>query len=223
MDYRQEMFISNPMFTNSSTFQLPSFLATTIGCIKRGSNLIVNDDLKHLHGNGNTSEEKWLTNFVIDGHLELLKHASAGMQVEVIPGRNLKKGVGIVPAQQVLKGNNYYILNQDLVLIPCNVGNSHHWFLMAVQPPLLRVVVIDSMPGSFIKPTVNKAIERFVKLLKEVDGNLKSEEWSFYANKLGDIPSQTNDYDCGIFACMYARGLVNVSPMIAPPFSAFLM
>ena len=70
--------------------------------------------------------------------------------------------------------------------------------------------------GSFIKPTVYKAIEKIVKLLKEVDGNLKIEEWSFFANKPGEIPSQRNDFDCGVFACMYARSLVSTSPMIFP-------
>ena len=58
------------------------------------------------------------------------------------------------------------------------------------------------MPGSFIKPTVYKAIEKVFKLMKEIDGNLKVEEWSFYANKPGDIPSQIHDYDCDVFTCM---------------------
>ena len=37
--------------------------------------------------------------------------------------------------------------------------------------------------------------------MKEIDGNLKVEEWLFYTNKPGDIPSQINDYDCGVFTC----------------------
>ena len=73
---------------------------------------------------------------------------------------------------------------------------------MAVQPPLQCVLALDSMPGSFIKPTVYKAIEKVIKLMKEIDGNLQVEEWLFYANKPGDIPSQINDYDCGVFTCM---------------------
>ncbi|KAK2548197.1 hypothetical protein P5673_031662 [Acropora cervicornis] len=85
------------------------------------------------------------------------------------------------------------ILNQDLLVIPCNIDSSHHWFLLVVQPPLQRVMVFDSMPGSFIKPTVYKAIKKIATLLKEVDGSLEMEEWSFYANKPGEIPSQRND------------------------------
>ena len=63
-------------------------------------------------------------------------------------------------------------------------------------------MVFDSMPGSFIKPTVYKAIKKIATLLKEVDGSLKMEEWSFFANKPGEIPSQRNDFDCGVFTCM---------------------
>ena len=72
------------------------------------------------------------------------------------------------------------------------------------------------MPGSFIKPTVYKAIEKVIKLMKEIDGNHKVEEWSFYANKPGDTPRQINDYVCGVFTCMYAKSLVNLSRMISP-------
>ena len=48
-------------------------MASMIDCIATGriafggSKIIVNDDLKHLHGHGKTLEEKWLTNFVSDG------------------------------------------------------------------------------------------------------------------------------------------------------------
>ena len=217
-----DVLTSNSMFTNPSAFQLPCFLAPMSDCIATGrivfggsSSLINTNDLKSLHGHGKTSEDKWVSNFVIDRYLELLKQVSINVQMEVITWEKFEKGVGAVPAQQVLKGINN-ILNQDLLLIPCNIDSSRHWFLLVVQPPLQRVMVFDSMPGSFIKPTVYKAIEKSAKLLKEVDGSVKIEEWSFYANKPGEIPSQRNDFDCGVFTCMYARSLLSMSPMIVP-------
>ena len=33
-------------------------------------------------------------------------------------------------------------------------------------------------------------------------------------NKKGDVPEQTNDYDCGVFTCLYARCLVGYGEMI---------
>lgn len=217
-----DMHPSNSMFANLSTFQLPCFLRPMIDCIATGrilfggsSNLIDSNDLKSLHGHGKTSEDKWVSNFVIDRYLELLKLASVNVPMEVVAWEIFEKGVGAVPAKEVLKGISN-ILNQDLLLVPCNIDSSHHWFLLVVQPPLQRVMVLDSMPGNFIKPTVYKATDKIAKLLKEIDGSLKIEEWRFYSNKPGDIPSQRNDFDCGVFTCMYARSLVGMSPMIAP-------
>ena len=80
-----------------------------------------------------------------------------------------------MPAKQVLKGKSP-ILNQDLVFVPCNGGNSKHWFLLVVQPPLQRVFVFDSIPLSFVKPTAYQAIKKVTKLLKEIDDNIKVEE-----------------------------------------------
>ena len=80
---------SNSMFTNSSTFQLPCFLAPMVDCIATGrivfggaSSLVNTNDLKSLHGHGKTSENRWVSNFVIDRYLELLKQASINVQME---------------------------------------------------------------------------------------------------------------------------------------------
>jgi len=217
-----DMHTSNSMLVNLSTFQLPCFLAPMIDCIATGriifggsSSLIDSNNLDSLHGHRKTSEDKWVSNFVIDRYLELLKLASVNVPTEVVAWEIFEKGIGAVPAKEVLKGISN-ILNQDLLLVPCNIDSSHHCFLLVVQPPLQHVMVFDSMHGSFIKPTVYKATEKIAKLLKEVDGSLKIEELCFYANKPGDIPSQRNYFDCGVFMCMYARSLVGMSPMIAP-------
>ena len=153
-----DMHTSNSMFANLSTFELPCFLKPMINCIATGriifggsSSLIDSNDLKSLHGHGKTSEDKWVSNFVVDRYLELLKLASVNVPMEVVAWEIFEKGVGAVPAKEVLKGISN-ILNQDLLLVPCNIDSSHHWFLLVVQPPLKHVMVFESMPGRFIKP-----------------------------------------------------------------------
>ena len=80
------MFTSSSTFTNSLTFQLPPILAPVIDCIATGritfgeGHLVSADNLKSLHGQGKTSEEKWLRNFVNDRCLELVKQESATTQ-----------------------------------------------------------------------------------------------------------------------------------------------
>ena len=125
-----DIHASNSTFTYSLTFQLPCFLAPMIDCIATarivfgGSSTLINtNDLKSLHGHGKTSEDKWVSNFVIDRYLELLKQESANVQMEVITWEKFEKGVGAVPAKQVLKGISN-ILNQDLLVIPCKIGRA---------------------------------------------------------------------------------------------------
>ena len=71
---------------------VPCFLVPVIDCIATGrivfggsSRLINTNDLKSLHSHGKTSEDKWVSNFVTDRYLELLKQTSAKVQIEVIP------------------------------------------------------------------------------------------------------------------------------------------
>lgn len=97
----------------------------------------------------------------------------------------------------------------------CNTSESEHWFLLAVLPNNKSVVVLDSMPGDDIKPTAHNALSKICSLLKEIDSNIDLGQWRFIANKKGDVPQQSNDYDCGVFACLYARCLVGYSEMIS--------
>lgn len=203
-----------------STFQLPFFQKPLIECLAAGSipfggsSLISESDINGLIGNGQASEDKWVTNFIVDSYLQLLKKESQQLKVEILTWEKFEKGVGAMSIQQLLQGRT--ILDQDLVLVPCNVGNSKHWFLLVVEPKEKRIVAYDSMPTSFLKPRVDKSINKMIFLLKQVDSDLDVAQWSFYTNKSGDIPCQTNDYDCAIFACMYARSLLNQGPMVAP-------
>ena len=64
-----------------------------------------------------------------------IKQATATTHMKVITWGKFEKGVGAFPDQQVLKRHKP-ILNQDLVVVPWNIDNSHYWFLLPVQPPL---------------------------------------------------------------------------------------
>ena len=81
------------------TISVPCFLAPVIDCIATGrivfggsSRLINSNDLKNLH--------EWVSNFVTDRYLELLKQTSVNVQihVEVITREKLEKGVGLALA-----------------------------------------------------------------------------------------------------------------------------
>ncbi|KAK3730921.1 hypothetical protein QZH41_000550 [Actinostola sp. cb2023] len=69
------------------------------------------------------------------------------------------------------------------------------------------VVGLDSKSGDFVKPTAFKALAKMGSLLMELDSSLDLGQWRFIVNRKEDIPQQKNDYDCGVFTCMYARSL----------------
>ena len=96
-----------------------------------GDSLIVMNDLKELEGNLPQDELKWLSNFVIDSYLKILKSESAG--VEVFGWEEFEKGVGKRKVVQLLQGKGN-LLQQNAVLFPCNSPNSEHWFLGVVLP-----------------------------------------------------------------------------------------
>ena len=72
---------------------------------------------------------------------------------------------------------------------------------------------MESLQGSSVKPTHEVAVQNMWKLLKEIDPSLDDEttEWRFVGNANGQLPQQENGYDCGVYACIYARCLQGFS------------
>lgn len=180
----------------------------------QGSSTIDTTDLVSLRGCSPTSEENHLTNFVIEGYLELIAKQTAvsGQKVDSIGWERFEKSAGRQPAKDVLRGKAA-LLEQDVVLVPCNSQESKHWFLLTLLPKKKEIVVLDSMAGAFVKPSAKGAISKMWLLLEELDISINASDWNFYCNKPTDIPQQQNDYDCGVYLCLYARCLVLQHPM----------
>lgn len=56
------------------------------------------------------------------------------------------------------------LLEQDIVLVPCNPVGSNHWFLIAVFPQEKLMAALDSKAGAFVKPTAEGNIAKNVEL-----------------------------------------------------------
>lgn len=118
------------------------------------------------------------------------------------------------PVKEVLK-SKAAILEQDVVMVPCNSGHSEHWFLLVLLPREKKIVALDSKAGAFTKPTVESAITKMWNCLQQLDAGLDMSEWCFSCNSQQDIPQQQNGFDCGVYVCAYARCLVLQSPMVS--------
>ncbi|PFX27318.1 Sentrin-specific protease 1 [Stylophora pistillata] len=172
------------------------------GHIKFQGNGIIDDhDQKSLIGGHRNSKEKYLTNFVIDEYLSILKATSK--KVSVISWEVFHKFV--IKRIFAEKEN---LLTQDLILVPCNSTNTEHWYLLGVFPQTKVIAVLDSMAGGFVKPNVEVSIKKMWVLLKMFDSTLDEKEWHFVANKPDDLPQQNNNFDCGVFVTLYARCLI---------------
>ena len=181
-----------------------------------GSNIVDTKDLETLLGGQARNEDNYLNNFVIDTYLNLLiKNIPTKSKVESLEWEKFEKGIGgSKPVKKALKGKAS-ILAQDVFLVPCNPGQSKHWFLLVVLPLEKKIVALDSLAGAFIKPTVSSAIRKMWDLLKQLDAALDLTQWSFSCNSPQDIPQQQNGFDCGVFICLYARSLLLQSPVVS--------
>ena len=169
-----------------------------------GDPLIDVSDLRALEGSLPQDDLKWLSNFVIDSYLQIVKGECTG--VEVIGWEEFEKGVGKKTKEQLLQGKGN-LFEQDMVFFPCNDINSEHWFLGVVLPKEKTIIVLDSLPQEFIKPTAIKRVGNMMAFLHEIDMSISKDQWSFYTNKPGEIPQQVNQFNCGVFTCLYARCL----------------
>ena len=199
-------------FNRSTTCILPGHREPLVNALLdgavgfEGNSMVDQQDLQGLHGRKSGDEEKYLTNFVIEAYLHLTatEGASKGVQVEILGWEQFEKGVGQKLAQDLLKGKAS-LMEQDIVLVPCNSGQR---FLLAVLPHQRQMLILDSKSGAFTKPSAENAIEKMWRLLQEVDSSLDSRKWSFYANIPQDVPQQQNNFDCGVFLCLFARCMV---------------
>ena len=140
-------------FDNSSNFNLhpsSSSLAQMIvnGSIEFGGDTLISlSDLKELDGKGNTDEEKWIPNLVIDSYLHLMKsECSPGKcKAEVLKWEEFEK----VAVEKIKEKK---LLQLDIILIPCNSGG-RHWVLCAILSKEKSIIVLDSLPGETVKHT----------------------------------------------------------------------
>lgn len=176
--------------------------------------MIDKQDLESLYGCKPREEDNYLTNFVVEAYLQLIQTASLskGLNVEILGWEAFEKGFGKKPIKDLLKGKGP-LMNQNVVLVPGNPGNSKHWFLLAVLPKEKELLVLDSKAGSFTKPTTVNAIFKMRKLLQQLDSSVHVNQWCFTTNTSMDIPQQGNNIDCGVFLCMFTRCFLLQSPV----------
>ena len=154
------------LLSKNLPFGLPYYLSTQVQAIMKGlivfsgTKLISMNDLQSLLGNKDSPQDKWLTYFVVDEYLKLIQCASEGKNVKAktLSWEIFEKGHTLLVARHLQQDESPFI--QDLILLPCNTTHSKHWFLVVVLPKKKVVIALDSVPGDFVKPTMQKALDK---------------------------------------------------------------
>ncbi|KAK2571413.1 hypothetical protein P5673_004004 [Acropora cervicornis] len=121
--------------------------------------LVVNGSIEfgELDGKGDTNEEKWIPNFMIDSYLQLIKS-------EYSPGQ-----------LAVEKIKDKKLLQQDIILIPCNSGG-RHWVLCAILSKKMSIITV--------KPSTQAILSKVMTMLRLTNSttDFQQEEWSLNVN-----------------------------------------
>ena len=153
-----------------------------------GDPLINARDLQELEGKATNDEAKWITNFIVDSYLQLVKTTSAekGLCIEVFGWKNLKKQ---------WKRNTWKIF-WKAKMTRCSFL-SLQWYS---EKTLVRWS--DVSPGNvhcgawqpvreIHRANCVKWVEKMVSL--PVDQSIDINQWSFFSNRPGEIPQQDNN------------------------------
>ena len=139
--------------SNASSFTLPAPKVPLLDAILnsqvsfKGKGIISESDPSSLLGGHVRPEDNFLNNFVIDSYLKAIRAAKMdGVKLEVIPWEVFERA----SAGRLLTGRGN-LLEQDLILVPCNPARSEHWFLVAVFPQQKVMSVLDSQHVLLIK------------------------------------------------------------------------
>ena len=151
--------LSSKLSAASHSFMVPLHTMSLVkgildGHIKfKGKGIISPRDLASLNGGYAEAEENYLTNFVLDAYLDLVKAKQNVSGVTVLSWEIFEKFV----TKKLLSDEN--LLKQDIILVPCNTAQTEHWFLLVVLPQEKLMTVLDSMASTFIKPAAQVAVQ----------------------------------------------------------------
>ena len=163
-------------------------------------------------------EIKWLKDDVLDAYMALLQQRSASSS----------KKHKFFPTHfyQLISAENYHIrtglqyvrdediLEWDFLYIPINV-NENHWVLVMVDLQGGRLFPMDPLGGNL--KTETAYVKRFLDDLVQLRKPTMPKPWGRVM--LHGIPTQGDNYNCGVYVLLYAELLSRPAKFIIDPLS----
>jgi len=99
----------------------------------------------------------------------------------------------------------------EKLIIPINI-NGNHWTIVCINFSQKSILYLDSLGGQSTLHT--KSCIRYLQdeyMRRHHSPLVNIHEWSIRNNREG-TPKQKNNYDCGVFVCLYALHLIRNEP-----------
>lgn len=150
--------------------------------------------------------KRWLSDQVIDSYMLLINKRSQKDPTlpKILAMRVFYLRLLMNFGSENIGTENFF--NFDYVLLPHHQANRNHWSLIVIDIKQQSIAYYDSLHS----PTQgDEVMQKLLEHLENIALNKKvrwnKAEWT--TNHVSNCPQQTNGYDCGVFACVFANYL----------------
>lgn len=174
------------------------FFGDTHELFNREWYILIGDDIKSL------SKKRWLNDHIIIRYFEMLKAEQP--EVFNMPIFRFDAYKDMIAGREEAYGDiredhlSIEISAYDMLLVP--VYSMCHWTLIVVKPNEKIMDYYDSYERNSTKEEKTDVLELYLEFLTEKFPHVDKENWKYNVH---DVPQQNNDYDCGIFCCIFAK------------------
>ena len=167
----------------------------------------------------NNNSDKLLNDNIIDFYFNMIKslkyNKKLANDINILSSFEFKR---FLKDKDYLKKdrNRINIFNHSYILVP--ICHFDHWSLVNIHVKDKKVRYFDSLVSLKTNDERKKVIKEFISKIIVHDSskiNFTTDilEWGFRVESM--LPQQTNNYDCGIFICLFAK-IISYNLKISP-------
>ena len=167
-------------------------------------------------------ENQWLNNDVIDFYMKMLHERDMMLCVQDKSRRSshyyscyfmtlLLPPNGYNYSNVKSWSKKFNVFEKEKIFCPINV-NVSHWSMLVIYIQEKRIAYYDSMQVHG-KKYLDGALQYLVDESLTMNRPFDKEQWTLITYADG-LPLQENDYDCGVFALMYADFITDDLPLV---------
>ena len=104
--------------------------------------------------------------------------------------------------------NSALLLGSQIILIPYHQKARDHWSVVALYPERHLIVHCDSLPHAIADRALLQSLSILLSKLSASVGEACQDWHLLPMHKLGKMPLQSDNYSCGMYACIFSYALL---------------